>query len=297
MWIMKNLLLALTTTALLFVTATAQREERCTPELVQERVDCYDTDGPCDPLPTPLVAFGPQPGPEGYYIETLRKGVYGVSTGAYWYMVLLAEAEEETSRQKGKKSKGKKGKKGQGKGKNNKKRMKGKRNLKAGVSGTDATKYTLTIIDFPEGPSVNLAIGEIVTGMMGLSGDDIDEVIFVYSHAHFDHIGGATGTYEYVLEAFSPSSIEIYAAGNVREEFEERIAMGMFSFRAPLPTVDVNDPTVVSAGKGLEFSLTPTKGHSSEFDLVIYIERSSEYPPILMFVVSINKVLGETIRA
>ena len=66
----------------------------------------------------------------------------------------------------------------------------------------------MAIIDFPKGSFVvrdatrqvigNLitnAIDDIVFDMNGLEVGDNKKVQMVYSHAHFDHIGGATITY------------------------------------------------------------------------------------------------------
>ena len=80
-------------------------------------------------------------------------------------------------------------------------------NSKDGDSNGDAG-YEVAIIDFPEGSFVvrdatgevigNLitnVIDDIVFDMNGLEVADIKKVQMVYSHAHFDHIGGATITY------------------------------------------------------------------------------------------------------
>ena len=60
-------------------------------DMLQSRLDCYDTDGPCDPLPIPSTAFGDlQPDPtKGYFIGELRENVYYVGEGAYLAMVML----------------------------------------------------------------------------------------------------------------------------------------------------------------------------------------------------------------
>jgi hypothetical protein len=53
-------------------------------DVLQARIDCFETDGPCENLPVPDASFGPQVDPDkGYYIQTLREGAYAVTEGTW----------------------------------------------------------------------------------------------------------------------------------------------------------------------------------------------------------------------
>jgi glyoxylase-like metal-dependent hydrolase (beta-lactamase superfamily II) len=240
-------------------------------------MDCYETDGPCDNLPIPPSAFGfPNDPAKGYYVENLRPGVYAVTAGAYFFLVALSEMGSSRRRKLG-------GKKGGKKGSKNK------------------VGYEVAIIDFPEGnfvvrdqtgqiagSLVTTAIDEIVFEMNGLAATDIGKVQMVYSHAHFDHIGAATITYEHIMSTWDGGDldIDIIAHEGVLEEFEERIEANFFSYRAPLPTHTVDEVTAIEVGDNLVYTLTPAAGHSDAKDLVVFFEADGEndYPAVMMFV-------------
>jgi glyoxylase-like metal-dependent hydrolase (beta-lactamase superfamily II) len=160
--------------------------------------------------------------------------------------------------------------------------------------------YEVAIIDFPEGnfvirdqtgqvagSLVTTAVDDIVFEMNGLATTDIGKVQMVYSHAHFDHIGAATITYEHIMSTWnSDLELEIIAHEGVLKAFEERIEANFFSYRAPLPTLTVDDVTTIEVGNDLMYTLTPTAGHSDAKDLVVFFEADGEndHPAVMMFV-------------
>lgn len=257
----------------------------CDDAALQARLDCYDTDGPCANLPIPTASFGAQqPDPEkGYYIETLRPGnLYAVSGGSYFFLVALSKREMSG---RGGKAGGKKGSRRLKKGGNKKK---------------DAGAYEVAIIDFPEGNFVvrdgtgqivgsliTDAIDDIVFNVNSLAPSDIGKVQFVYSHAHFDHIGGATITYNHIVDNWDLTGdleIDIIAHEGTLAEFELRIEADLFSFRAPLPTVVIDDETKFQIGEDMEYTLFPASGHSDDKDLVVFFEADGTYEAVMMFV-------------
>lgn len=235
-------------------TAASARGE-CNDAAVKARLACYDREhGPaCENLPIPASAFGPETDQnKGYYIHTLRPGMYVVSETTYMSMVVVSELHDD--------------------------------------------RYEVAIFDFPEGNFVirddtgqvvgNLitaAIDEIVFEMHGLEAGDIEKVQCVYSHAHFDHIGGATIAYDHIVENWGVLDIDIIAHEGTLAEFEERIEAGFFSNRAPLPTTVVDEERTFKVGRDFKYTLLPAMGHSDEKDLVVFFERDDAYPAVMMF--------------
>ena len=229
-------------------------------DVLQERLDCYDTDGPCELLPIPASAFGVQPDPTvGYVMEELREGVYAIGEGSYWMMAAVAPRKENSD------------------------------------------EYDIAIFDFPEGSFVvrnetgavvgsliTNALDELVFNMYNLTIDQIDEVTMVYSHQHMDHIGAASIVYEHIVTNWEFDDVEIVGHVGVEEEFEERTEAGFYSFRAPVPTWTVEDDVeVLMVGRDLEFTLTPVTGHTSDKDLVIFLERDDDGSPAVMMYVDV----------
>lgn len=264
---LSSILLLLAAMSAFFSQGATAQPPKCE-DVLQERLDCYDTDGPCEPLPIPAASFGQQPDPaKGYNIVELRDGVYAIGEGSYWMMAAVAP------RKVGKKS-SKKSKK--------------------------PDEYDVAIFDFPEGSFVVRdsqgattgslipnALDEILFDMNGLTEDNIDTVYMVYSHQHFDHIGGASIVYDHIESTWMPDHLEIYGHEAIREEFEARIHAEFYSFRAPLPTVLIEEkPKKLSIGKDLEFTLSPLSGHTADKDLVIFLEADDEegFPAIMMYV-------------
>jgi hypothetical protein len=233
-------------------------------EALQERLDCYDTDGPCETLPIPASAFGPPVDPaKGYVIQKLRRGVHAIGDGAYWMMVAVSPQKKSSIR-------------------------------------SASSKYDVAIFDFPEGNFVvrdgtgqvtgsliTAALDELLFEDIGLTREMVTDVTFVYSHQHMDHIGAATIVYDHVVGNWEPENVEIVGHANVKEEFDERSKAEFYSFRAPVPTKLVNDdPEVLQVGYLFNFSLTPVMGHSNDKDLVIFLKRDTEAgaPAVMMYV-------------
>ena len=237
----------------------------CDDDAVQARVDCYDTDGPCQPLSIPFSAFGPQVDPDkGYVIQKIRDdGYYAIGDGGYWMMMTFAESKKPKKDKLG--------------------------------------EYDVAIFDFPDGSFtqynemgeatgtlITSALDEILFDMNGLTPESIDGVMMIYSHQHMDHIGGATFVHEHIVTTWMPDKLQIIGHESIREEFEHRIEEDFFSFRAPVPTKVIygDYAKTFKVGKDKKFSLTPLPGHTIDKDVIIYVERDEKngYPPILMYV-------------
>lgn len=251
-------------------------------DVLKERIDCYDSEGPCEFLPIPPTAFGSQQvdPTKGYMIQTIREHVYAIGEGSYWMMVAIVPHEEKRTLRHLKKSRDK---------------------------SSSSPIYDIAIFDFPEGGFVvrdesgqtvgsliTNALDELVLGTYGLVPDEesLHQVTMVYSHQHFDHIGAASIVYQHISEAWMPAKIiEIIGHAEVEEEFLDRTEAGFFSFRAPLPTKIVENDEVEylqvgSKKEGLTFSLTPVTGHTADKDLVIFLERdeTTGAPAVMMYI-------------
>ena len=271
-------------------------------DVLQARLDCYDTDGPCDPLPIPTSAFGMQPDPsKGYTIVGLREGIYAIGEGSYWMMAAVAPLTKQSDRRRYLKKKMTMLKKKKKKHMMTKHSKMSKSANSESSSDTDKyTGYQVVVFDFPEGSFVQrdstgavvgslitTALDEIVFGTHGLTAKDIAKVSMVYSHQHFDHIGGAAIVYDHIVSHWQPRKIDVIGQAVVKEEFEARIKSDFFSFRAPIPNVLVEDEVATfSIGAVYEYTLTPLSGHTTEKDLVVFIEKDVKTgdPAIMMYV-------------
>lgn len=86
----------------LAVQALISREE-CMKEYLPKRLACYDTDGPCDPLPIPTESMSKTTlNEKGYGFDVLRATpttrVYAVTENAYWFLVVMDFPPKESSR-------------------------------------------------------------------------------------------------------------------------------------------------------------------------------------------------------
>ena len=267
------------------------------------RLECYDTDGPCEMLPIVPSAFGVQPdSSKGYSIQTLRQhqdsGIYAITEGAYWFMAAVAprgkchgkSSSSSTSSSSSSNS-------GHRYLKSSMMKMRPKQYMH---KHNCVEEYEVAIFDFPEGSFVQrdgtgqvvgslitAAMDEIVFEMHGLDSDKITSVKMVYSHQHMDHVGGATIVRDHIVHNWASRTLDIIGPTAVKEEFEHRIAAEFFSFRAPVPTVLVDsdeDEVKFSVGNEYEFTVTPFPGHTAEKDLAIFFEKDVNGPAILMHV-------------
>ena len=120
---------------------------------------------------------------------------------------------------------------------------------------------------------------------------DVTNVHMVYSHAHMDHVGGATWVFDHVVATYTQAQVDIISSVYVQHEFQERIDAEFYSHRAPLPMVTVEDYMEVTFADHpsghYDFSLTVESGHSEEKDLVVFFEKVSEDAPAIMFFVDV----------
>lgn len=271
-------------------------------EALPARLDCFDTNGPCESLPLPATAFGPVPvdPTKGYFIQTLRQdSIYAISEGAYLMMAAVAplpECKKSSTSWKGK-----------GGRLRNLKKMMMKKNSKyysVDKKGDEDCEegYEVVIFDFPEGNFVvrdetgqtvgsliTTALDEIVLDMLGLEISEITSVKMVYSHQHMDHVGGATIVHDHIVANWMPSRLDIIGPTEGAADFTKRIAANYFSFRAPVPNVLVSkDDGIVTfpIGALYEFSLEVIPGHTDAEDLAVFIakDETTAEPAILMYI-------------
>lgn len=135
-------------------------------DVLQTTVDCFDTLGPCNPLPLPNEALGPPIDPnKGYRIQTLQSNLYAVGEGTYFFLVAIAQGSSERC----------------------------EKNRAAGARQLEDGKYGVIIVDFPEGSFVirdetgavvgsliTTALDEILFDMNNLTPADVSLVHMVY---------------------------------------------------------------------------------------------------------------------
>lgn len=133
----------------------------------------------------------------------------------------------------------------------------------------------LAVVDFPEGSVAALANAteEILDGTIPWRID------MVYSHSHYDHIGGATRYHSYITETYPDAMIKIWGTLKTRK----RIAASE-SKRAIEPNVIVsNRGRTLTPGPGLDIQMSIIGGHSSQ-DLLFYIPRFKDEASVVMVI-------------
>lgn len=164
----------------------------------------------------------------------------------------------------------------------------------------------ITLIDVPEtsmaGGSESLYVQAADEIMYGTEPDDID---IIYSHAHYDHIGGATSFYDIITNKYPDTKIRIFGTTETLEFIQ-----ASSSKRAPTPTniiekqgrtsslkssksskalesdtmTDKNNALTLKIEDDLEIQIDIIGGHMHE-DLMIYIPRgANDEPAIAMHV-------------
>lgn len=249
------------------------QDETCTPFLA-DAIACVGSGvARCAPLPLPAATEGPPLDPAtGYYIQKIRTGVYGVTDGSYWLLVMVADMQQRRL----------------GKQKKKKKRKKSK----------DSGKTDLLIIDFPAGgfaidndmgqrvgSTITTAVEEILE-MESINTEDLDEVTMLYSHNHLDHIGSARVVRDHITDVWG-KDVTILASKGTQEDLERREASGLYSFNAPVPTDTFDEEYELKVGKNLVVELSTVSAHTGgEKDVIIFVERDDDddEPAVLMVV-------------
>lgn len=249
-------------------TALIISEQECKEKYLPARLACYDTDGPCDPLPVADVSQAKLKLNElGYAYEVLRSSpttkIYLITEFGY-IMLLVLDRKSARGRE-----------------------------LRA-----HSNKVSVSIIDFPEGAfvirddtgkiigsKITSALDEIVFQVEGYTKADIADVKMMYTHSHFDHIGAATIVYNYIKDTWGIGQIPVIASDTVKVGFERLIQLGLFSGRAPLPTIEISEKQNMMLGPNTVVSLEPIMGHSlDDRDLIVFFEAETDQPAIMMHV-------------
>lgn len=141
----------------------------------------------------------------------------------------------------------------------------------------------LAVVDVPDTPAsskpdgsgtrVTDAVEQVLNGVIPTRID------LVYSHNHYDHIGGGARFYNYVSAKFSSATILIWGTEETR-----RATKVSTSKRALPPNVIVRKRgRTLSLGSGLEVRMQVLNGHTSG-DLLLYIPRHKDQASIVMTV-------------
>eukprot|EP00448_Togula_jolla_P011580 CAMPEP_0170604320 /NCGR_PEP_ID=MMETSP0224-20130122/19359_1 /TAXON_ID=285029 /ORGANISM="Togula jolla, Strain CCCM 725" /LENGTH=361 /DNA_ID=CAMNT_0010929213 /DNA_START=42 /DNA_END=1124 /DNA_ORIENTATION=+ len=133
----------------------------------------------------------------------------------------------------------------------------------------------LTLIDVPESSGLLLktALEEL------LKGTKPKRIDIIYSHGHYDHIGGGMDFYQYAKEKYPGAETVIWGTAETRRFIEVSK-----SKRAPLPDVIIGkEGAVLELRPRLHLHMTIVGGHMSE-DLLVFIPRDGEQKAIAMLV-------------
>lgn len=137
----------------------------------------------------------------------------------------------------------------------------------------------LAVLDFPEAaneaglPYIALAAKQV------LDGETPTRIDMVYTHGHYDHIGGATKFHRWAKRRYPSASILIWGTIETR-----KIIFHSVSKRAPSPNIIVH-----SRGRTLELSadlkvkMSIMGGHAGE-DLGLYIPPRGGEPGVFMLI-------------
>lgn len=141
----------------------------------------------------------------------------------------------------------------------------------------------LAILDIPEssasgppGSKRNMVTDATERVLNGTVPKRID---IVYSHGHYDHIGGTSKFIEYMTERYPSARILVWGTVEDRELIENSVTK-----RAVVPDIIVGKRgRTLSLGNGLDVKILIVGGHTST-DRALYIPRHRKEPSILMHV-------------
>lgn len=141
----------------------------------------------------------------------------------------------------------------------------------------------LVLIDFPDSAGSNTD-----TGSGTLLTDAIDQVLvetipnridMVYSHAHFDHIGGAARVFRYARKKFADARFFVWGT----LETKELIDIHTTKRAVKVTKVVGKMGRTLELGRDLRIKLMIVGGHTQE-DLVIFIPKASKQKGIAFYV-------------
>lgn len=139
----------------------------------------------------------------------------------------------------------------------------------------------ITIVDVPE---TSMAGGKDSLFVKALdkftkNGPKPSSFDIVYSHGHYDHIGGASEFYTVLSEKYPNAKVRIYGTHETLQFIQ-----ASSSKRAPEPDRMINEEgRVLKLSNDLVLEMSLLGGHM-ESDLIIYVPKSNDEPSIAMHV-------------
>lgn len=137
----------------------------------------------------------------------------------------------------------------------------------------------LAVLDFPEAANER-GLPFITDAVIDIVGEKKPRRIdMVYSHAHYDHIGGGTAFFNWAKERYPAAKIFIWGTFETR-----RVIRASETKRAPIPNVIVRSRgRTLTLDDDLEVKMMLVGGHTRQ-DLALYIRPQKEAPGILMLI-------------
>ncbi|CAB9499789.1 Metallo-beta-lactamase superfamily [Seminavis robusta] len=268
-------------------------------------LDCLDSGADnCGALPVPDFAF-PQDqfNDLGYALKHLRDTpnthVFALGDFAVWTMIVVDVSEDDSTAVARTKPSGRK-------------LLRGGRHLEdeedLTLEGAPAEYSTEDVDNRVAGPSITIRLydapeaffqfGEdgAVVGHHHLSAvddildvlnatlEDVTSIELAYSHGHFDHIGAANYTYN-AIKALGFEDVPIVASKGTQHFLEELAESGLYSYRAPLPTVTFEGKQNQTVGTHTTMMVETVNGHMHDSrDVLIFFEEEEEHPAIMMMI-------------
>lgn len=141
----------------------------------------------------------------------------------------------------------------------------------------------LAMLDIPDSAGSNKPDGSMTrltdAAEQILNGTIPKRIDIVYSHAHFDHIGGTSRFYNYMKVKYPSALMFIWGTEESGELIEKSV-----SKRAVIPNVTVGKAgRTLSLGNGLNVKMMIVGGHTAN-DLVLYIPRYKKEAGVVLYV-------------
>lgn len=144
-------------------------------------------------------------------------------------------------------------------------------------------KGRLVMVDIPDSAGSNKPDGSLTrltdAAEQVMSGNTPKKIEIIYSHEHFDHIGGTKKFFTYMKNKFPSAPIGVW--GTVAAE---NLIKNANVDKAVIPNMLIGeDGRKIVLGEGLAIEMNIFGGHARE-DLVVYIPSSRGEPGIVMYV-------------